>query len=235
MLTASIFSLMFGLQHALGPAGISFFEDVQREGTDGDPHHALVVVEELDGLGVQREVVGVLIVEKVDGVIVELEGEGLQEGDVVRHHLFVGKIKLVHNDGVDVVVRQQVIERGLVADVLEEDVERLQELDANVAAALLLHDLQEEGQHVLLQEEVEDGAVILVAPDEDLGDGAQRLHQDALVLLRHRLVLGQQVVQVLEVLQRVRVFRFPEAAGEPAFVAKHGAALGSPNFTESSP
>ncbi len=42
---------------------------------------------------------------------------------------------------------------GLVPDVLEEDVEGLEELDAHVAAALLVHDLQEEGQHVPLQEE----------------------------------------------------------------------------------
>ena len=42
---------------------------------------------------------------------------------------------------------------GLVPDVLEEDVEGLEELDAHVAAALLVHYLQEEGQHVPLQEE----------------------------------------------------------------------------------
>ena len=44
---------------------------------------------------------------------------------------------------------------GLVADVLEEDVEGLKELDADVAAALLVHDLEEEGEHVALKEEAE--------------------------------------------------------------------------------
>ena len=34
--------------------------DVEREGSDGDPDHALAVVEELDGLGIEREIVGVL-------------------------------------------------------------------------------------------------------------------------------------------------------------------------------
>ena len=39
-----------------------------------------------------------------------------------------------------------------IPDVLEEDVERLEELDANVTSALLVHDLQEEGKHVPFQE-----------------------------------------------------------------------------------
>ena len=34
--------------------------DVEGQGPDGDPDHALAVVEELDRLRVQREVVGVL-------------------------------------------------------------------------------------------------------------------------------------------------------------------------------
>ena len=34
--------------------------DVQGQGAHGDPHHALAVVEKLDGLRVQREVVRVL-------------------------------------------------------------------------------------------------------------------------------------------------------------------------------
>ena len=41
-------------------------------------------------------------------------------------------------------------DRRLVANVLEEDVEGLEELDADVAPALLVHDLQEEGEHVPL-------------------------------------------------------------------------------------
>ena len=42
-------------------------------------------------------------------MLVESEGEGLEEGDVVSHHLLVGEVELVHDDRVDVVVRQQVI------------------------------------------------------------------------------------------------------------------------------
>ena len=43
----------------------------------------------------------------------------------------------------------------LVPDVLKEDVEGLEELDADVTAALLVHDLQEEREHVALKEEAE--------------------------------------------------------------------------------
>ena len=44
---------------------------VEGERPHGNAHHALAVVEELDGLRVQREVVGVLVVEKVDCVLIK--------------------------------------------------------------------------------------------------------------------------------------------------------------------
>lgn len=43
---------------------------------------------------------------------------------------------------------------------------------------------------------LEDGAVVLVAPDQDLGNGAQRLDKKVLVVLRHRLVLVQNAEKV---------------------------------------
>lgn len=50
-----------------------------------------------------------LIVEEVHCVVVELQGQGLEEGDIVRHDLLIWEIKLVHDYGVDVVVGQKVI------------------------------------------------------------------------------------------------------------------------------
>ena len=50
-----------------------------------------------------------LIVEEVDRVLVELEGEGFQEGDVVGEHLLVREVQFQHNDGVDVVVREKIV------------------------------------------------------------------------------------------------------------------------------
>ena len=50
-----------------------------------------------------------LVIEKVNCVLVELERERLEERDVVGQDLLVGKVKLVANDLVDVVVRQQVV------------------------------------------------------------------------------------------------------------------------------
>ncbi len=43
---------------------------------------------------------------------------------------------------------------------------------------------------------LEDRAVVLVSPDEDLRDGPERLHQQAAVGLRHCLVAAQDRVQV---------------------------------------
>ena len=50
---------------------ILFLVDVERQGPYGYPNHALAVVKELNGLGVQGEVVGVLVVEKMDCVLVK--------------------------------------------------------------------------------------------------------------------------------------------------------------------
>ena len=111
------------------------------------------MVEELEGLDEQRELGVALVEEEVDGLAVELEREGLEEGDVVGHDLLVGEVELVQDDVVDVVVGEEEVERGLVADVLEQDVQRLQQLHADVAAVPLLHVVQEERDHLLLQEE----------------------------------------------------------------------------------
>ena len=72
------------------------------------------------------------------------------------------------NDGVDMVVGEEIVDARLVPDVLEQDVQGLQQLDTDVVVAdLLVHDLQEEAEHVALQEEVKDRAVILISPNED--------------------------------------------------------------------
>lgn len=71
----------------------------------------------------------------------------------------------MHNDRVDVVVGKQIINARVIPDVLKENVQGLQELDAHVIVArLLIHELKEEAQHVSLEEEVKHGAVILVSP-----------------------------------------------------------------------
>ena len=66
------------------------------------------------------------------------------------------------------IVREEIVDARLVPDVLKQDVQSLEQLNADIVVAdLLVHDLQEEAQHVSLQEEVKHRAVILVAPDED--------------------------------------------------------------------
>lgn len=50
-----------------------------------------------------------LVVKEMHSVAVELQRQRLQEGDVVGHDLLIGEVELVHDDGVDVVIRQQVV------------------------------------------------------------------------------------------------------------------------------
>ena len=84
-------------------------EDIQSQGSDYYPDHLFAVVEELDCFCVQRKVVRVLVKEEVDGVGIQFEGQGLEEGDVIGHHFLVREIELVNYDRVDVIVRQQII------------------------------------------------------------------------------------------------------------------------------
>lgn len=53
-----------------------------------------------------------LIVEEMDSVVVQLQGQGLQKRDIVCHDLLIGEIKLMDNDGIDMVVGEQVIWEG---------------------------------------------------------------------------------------------------------------------------
>ena len=50
-----------------------------------------------------------LVVEEVNGVLVEPEGEGFEEGNVVGHDLLIGEVELVNDDRVDVIVGEEVI------------------------------------------------------------------------------------------------------------------------------
>lgn len=68
---------------------------------------------------------------------------------------------------------------------------------------------------------LEHGRIILVAPNEDLGDAAQRLDEEAAIVLGHGRIAVENVVQILEVLQRQTVLRLAPAATEPASTAKH--------------
>ena len=57
---------------------------------------------------------------------------------------------------------------------------------------------------------LKDGAVVLVAPDENLGDGPQRLDQQAPVSVRHRLVLVQHRVQVSGMKRETVLYILPQ-------------------------
>ena len=96
----------------------------------------------------------------------------------------------MNDDGIDMVVRKEVIDGGLIPDIFKQDVESLEKLDTHIVVpCLLVHELQEKGVHVSLQEEVKNRAIILVSPNQDLSNGSDSLYQEALVALRDCLVL----------------------------------------------
>lgn len=70
-------------------------------------------------------VVGVDLEEKLDGVAVELEGDGLEEGDEVCEDLLVAQVEAEADDVVEVVVAEQEEHRRLLGDVGDQDRQRL--------------------------------------------------------------------------------------------------------------
>lgn len=77
------------------------------------------------GGGCCAPVVGIDLEEELDGVTVELEGDGLQEGDEVREHLLVAQVEPEADDVVEVVVAEQEEHRRLLRDVGDQDRESL--------------------------------------------------------------------------------------------------------------
>lgn len=52
------------------------------------------------------------IEEELNGAPVELEGEGLEEGDIIGQHLLITEVKAMDDEFVDVIVRKQIICSG---------------------------------------------------------------------------------------------------------------------------
>lgn len=50
-----------------------------------------------------------LVVEEVHCVIVEFQRQRFQKGDIVGHDFLIREVKLVHNDGINVIIGQQII------------------------------------------------------------------------------------------------------------------------------
>jgi len=137
----------------------------------------------------------------VYGVLVEFEGEGLKKGDVVGKYLLIREVQLQYYDTVDVVVGQEIVHGGLIANIFKEDAEGLQQLKAHKAPTVLRECLQKVGLHVLLKEEVKDFGVILVTPDQNFCDGTEGLNNEVLVALCHHWITQQYLMLVLELLQ----------------------------------
>ena len=88
------------------------------------------MVDELDGLGVEREggVIAIIMKKELHGRSGQLERDGLGQVDVVAQDLVVLEIKAQGDDLVDMVVGEEVEDGGPGADVLDEDRQRLQHL-----------------------------------------------------------------------------------------------------------
>ena len=130
----------------------------------------------------QHGVPAYLVVEELHSFFRQLQRHGLQEGDVVRHHLLVVRVDVRRDQVVHVIVGQHVVwhagaatravntlrhvhRRGVtqprtlpdgVAHVLQQDADGLDDLHTHFRAAVRLENLPEQRHHVLLTEEAAD-------------------------------------------------------------------------------
>ena len=88
------------------------FVHVECECSNSNTNHTLRVIEKLYGFRVEGKVPEMLVVEEVYRVRVEFERESLQERYVVCQYLLIREVQFQDNDGVYVVVGQEVIYRG---------------------------------------------------------------------------------------------------------------------------
>ena len=82
------------------------------------------------------------------------------------------------------VVGEEVKQRSLVTQVFEENVKRLQKLDAHVIPWVGVKQIDEELEHVLLQEKFEYRRIILIAPNENLGNRPEGLYHELICIER---------------------------------------------------
>ena len=76
------------------------------------------------------------------------------------------------------VVGEEVKQRSLVTEVFEENIKRLQKLDAHVIPWVGVKQVDEELKHVLLQEKFEYRRIILIPPNQNLGNGPEGLYHE---------------------------------------------------------
>ena len=170
--------------------------DIERERPDRNTNHLFLVVEELNGFGVQRKVLSLFVEEKLNCQWVELERKRFQERDVIGQESLVGKVEFVHDEIVYVVIGQQVKDSRFTVRVLQQDAERLNHLNLDRLFTLLTQDLNAQLENILLAEKVKETRVVLVAPDHQLSNLPQNLHNCRLVLARHHYILAQLLIQV---------------------------------------
>lgn len=50
-----------------------------------------------------------LVIEEVHCVVVEFQRQSFQKGDIVGHYFLIREVKFMHNDGINMIIGQQII------------------------------------------------------------------------------------------------------------------------------
>eukprot|EP00955_Chlamydomonas_euryale_P038004 350954-Chlamydomonas_euryale.AAC.2 len=119
-------------------------------------------------------------------------------------HLLILKVEVDLENVVDVVVGEQEECARLAAYVLHDDGKRLQHLLRHIAGTIcrLQQHPMNELHEIVLQKEIEDAGLVLVAPYHELGNTPHGLNHDRAVPLGHHQVVEQQVILHMQLLQR---------------------------------
>lgn len=56
---------------------------------------------------------------------IQLETKCFQETNIIRHNLFIAKIKFMLYNGIDVIITKQIINTRLIPYIFKQDIQRL--------------------------------------------------------------------------------------------------------------
>jgi hypothetical protein len=109
----------------------------------------------------QWKVLVFLVVEKLDGILVQKECQGLDEGHVDIDKLFIIKVEVKLYQLIQKRVAQDIVPLGLLGDILQEDACRLNQLDVHVSI-VKFQNADEVLHHRPLAEEIEVRSLVLL-------------------------------------------------------------------------
>lgn len=116
-------------------------------------YHSLRVVGELLCHDQKRKMFVLLIIEKLNGVLIQQQGQRLDERDININQFFIEKVEIEFNQFIEKRMTQNIVSLRLLRNILQEDTGCLNQLDIDIPI-VEVQDTNEMLHHVLLTKQI---------------------------------------------------------------------------------